>query len=70
MVNQYDAILTDEGQDFHPLWWQVLRKVLNKNGEMLMAADLTQDIYSTTRYWTDTAMQLFSLFRKMGRAYR
>ena len=37
MVNQYDAILTDEGQDFHPLWWQVLRKVLNKNGEMLMA---------------------------------
>lgn len=66
MVNQYDAILTDEGQDFHPLWWQVLRKVLNKNGEMLMAADLTQDIYSTTRYWTDTAMKGAGFSGKWG----
>ena len=55
-VISYDAILTDEGQDFHPLWWQVLRKVLKKNGEMLMAADVTQDIYSSTKHWTRSAM--------------
>ena len=53
----YDAILVDEGQDFLPSWWNVLRKVCKKEGEMLLVADATQDIYGTARSWTDEAMK-------------
>ena len=52
----YDAILVDEGQDFRPSWWNVLRKVRKENGEMLLVADATQDIYDTASSWTDEAM--------------
>jgi len=53
---KYDAILVDEGQDFLPSWWAVLRQVCKDNGEMLLVADATQDIYGTARSWTDDAM--------------
>ena len=44
----YDAVLVDEGQDFLPAWWDVLRRVCKPGGEMLLVADETQDIYATT----------------------
>lgn len=53
----YDAVLVDEGQDFLPSWWNVLRKVCKKEGEMLLVADATQDIYDNARSWTDKAMK-------------
>lgn len=53
----YDAILVDEGQDYRPLWWATLRKFLKPDGEMLMVADATQDIYGTAGAWTDEAMR-------------
>lgn len=52
----YDAVLVDEGQDFLPSWWSVLRKICRHNGEMLLVADATQDIYGTASSWTDEAM--------------
>lgn len=55
-IQRYDAVLVDEGQDFLPTWWNVLRKVCNAGGEMLLVADATQDIYGTARSWTDEAM--------------
>lgn len=55
-VPRYDAVLVDEGQDFMPHWWDVLRKVCKSGGEMLLVADATQDIYETARAWTDEAM--------------
>lgn len=55
-VQQFDAVLVDEGQDFLPSWWNVLRKVCRKDGEMLLVADATQDIYGTAKSWTDEAM--------------
>jgi hypothetical protein len=56
IISRYDAILVDEGQDFLPNWWNVLRKVCRANGEMLLVADATQDIYETAKAWTDDAM--------------
>jgi len=53
---RYDAVLVDEGQDFMPGWWNVLRKVCKENGEMLLVADATQDIYDTANSWTEEAM--------------
>jgi len=56
-LQRYDAIIVDEGQDFLPLWWNVLRKVARAGAEYLLAADATQDIYGTSRSWTDEAMR-------------
>ncbi len=56
VVDNYDAILVDEGQDFLPEWWRLLRKVLRPRGEMLLFADATQDVYGTARAWTDDNM--------------
>ena len=55
-VQQYDAILVDEGQDYLPHWWNLLRKVCRPGGEMLLVADLTQDVYERGGSWTDAAM--------------
>ena len=57
IVRKYDAILVDEGQDFLPGWWDVLRKVKKDDGEMLLVADASQDVYSKARNWTDEAMK-------------
>lgn len=56
-TSRYDAILVDEGQDYRPLWWDVLRKACKPSGEMLLVADATQDIYGTAKAWTDDVMK-------------
>ncbi len=52
----YHAVLVDEGQDYRPDWWQVLRKSVVSDEEMLLIADKTQDIYGTAADWTEDAM--------------
>ena len=53
--DRYDAILVDEGQDFTPEWWDLLRhRVLADDGETLVAVDPTQDIYDRVE-WLEAA---------------
>jgi len=56
VLPRYDAILVDEGQDFRLPWWQTLRDALKPEGEMLLVADKTQDVYGTASAWTEKAM--------------
>ncbi|MBL6458336.1 UvrD-helicase domain-containing protein [Belnapia sp. T6] len=56
-VEKFDTIMVDEGQDYEPRWWNILRKALKKEGgEMLLVADATQDVYGTGKAWTEEAM--------------
>jgi hypothetical protein len=55
-IDRYDAVIVDEGQDFQPLWWETLREIHRPDGEMILAADMTQDVYGTGSKWTDDAM--------------
>jgi len=55
-IEKYDAVLVDEGQDFLPLWWNALRGIREQNGEMILVADATQDVYGKAGRWTDEAM--------------
>lgn len=55
-VRAVDTIMVDEGQDYEPEWWNILRKALSPGGEMLLVADATQDVYGTGKAWTDEAM--------------
>lgn len=50
-ITHYDAILVDEGQDFNLTWWNLLRQVCNANGEKLLMADTTQDLYQRSCHW-------------------
>ena len=52
----YDGILVDEGQDFHPIWWQTLRKAVKPGGELILVADKTQNVYATAEAWTEATM--------------
>lgn len=52
---RYDAILVDEGQDFCPKWWEVVLLLIKKGGEVLLAADRSQNVYSRAP-WTESAM--------------
>lgn len=52
----YDAILVDEGQDFRLSWWQTLSEAVKRDGEMLLVADKTQNVYGTAAAWTGRAM--------------
>jgi len=42
----YDVIIIDEGQDFKKNWYDLIRKFLNPNGEILIALDQKQNIYN------------------------
>lgn len=53
---RYDAILVDEGQDMHPLWWDSLRRALKADGEMMLVADYAQDLYENAAAWTEDRM--------------
>jgi hypothetical protein len=55
-TDTYDAILVDEAQDFRLEWWNALRGVLRPGGEMVLAADATQDLYGTARAWTEDSL--------------
>ena len=50
---RFDAVLVDEGQDFTLKWWNFLREqVCRDDGELLLVADPTQDVYDQ-KAWTD-----------------
>jgi len=54
----YDAVLIDEGQDFTLEWWNLLRHhIVTPDGEMLLVADPTQDVYEK-QSWTDNQQML------------
>jgi hypothetical protein len=55
-IKTVDTIMVDEGQDYKPEWWNILRKALSPDGEMLLVADATQDVYGTGKAWTDEVM--------------
>lgn len=42
---KYDALIVDEGQDFHPLWWMALQSVLTPNAKLFLFADPSQNLY-------------------------
>ncbi len=66
---QYDAILVDEGQDFQLSWWQTLQKALKPDGEMLLVADKTQDIYEN-KNWLDEPKPGFHNWKGLKTNYR
>jgi hypothetical protein len=56
-VRRFDAVLVDEGQDFTVDWWNLLREhVVRPDGEMLLVADSTVDLYGSSAWDDPTAL--------------
>jgi len=53
-AKKYHAIYVDEGQDFNLSWWNLLRRCVREDGEMMIAFDTAQQIYPTTNWNTET----------------
>ena len=69
----YDAILIDEGHDFHISWVQTLGKAVKEDGELLFVTDQTQDIHGTAHSWTDERMEGCGFpgrWRELKKSYR
>lgn len=71
---RFDAVLVDEGQDFTLDWWNLLREhVVRPDGEMLLVADSTVDLYGKSA-WDDpdtlAAAGFTDPWIRMNRSYR
>ncbi len=42
----FDAIIVDEGQDFHGLWWMPIQECLKLDGALFVFCDPQQDIFN------------------------
>jgi hypothetical protein len=51
----WDAVLVDEGQDMRVEWWNTLRRYVAADGEMILAADKSQDVFDQ-HAWVDANM--------------
>lgn len=52
--SKYDAILIDEGQDYHYEWYKLLTEnFLTKRDELLIVSDKRQNIYERELNWQD-----------------
>lgn len=71
---RFDAVLVDEGQDFTVDWWNLVREhVVRPDGEMLLVADSTVDLYGQSA-WDDpdtlVAAGFVEPWIRMTRSYR
>ena len=71
---EFDTIMVDEAQDYRSEWWSILQMALTKNGEMLLVADMTQDVYGTGKAWTEETMNDMGFkggrWAQLSRSYR
>jgi hypothetical protein len=56
---KFDAILVDEAQDLRPQWWNVLARCKKDDGEAMLAADRTQNVYSVDQTWAKAPLKGF-----------
>jgi ATP:corrinoid adenosyltransferase len=65
-LDRYDAIVVDEGQDFHASWWEVLNELLRdaKEGKLLAFYDPYQNIFGDADY-VPTDWPVFHLTRNL-----
>ena len=71
---RFDAVLVDEGQDFMLDWWNLLREhVVRPDGEMLLVADSTVDLYGKSAWDAPDALAAAGFTEpwiRMTRSYR
>lgn len=66
----FDAILVDEAQDWAPIWFKVINRLLNaKNGLLFLADDPSQSIYRNFS-WREKSVEVVGRTRWLKVPYR
>jgi len=66
----FDAILVDEAQDWAPIWFKVINRLLNaKNGLLFLADDPSQSIYRNFS-WREKSVEVVGRTRWLKVSYR
>jgi superfamily I DNA/RNA helicase len=67
----YEAVFVDEAQDFAPLWFDVIRRLVNPRTSILfLAADATQRIYRTGFSWRSLGLNVQGRTAVLRKGYR
>jgi hypothetical protein len=69
-LDQFDAILIDEGQDFSNEMLKSLLGILRPGGDLVIALDSYQDLYSRRGSWKSLGIQAVGRTSTLGRVYR
>ena len=66
----FDAILIDEGQDFSNEMLKTLLGILRSSGDLVIALDSYQDLYSRRGSWKSLGIQAVGRTSYLGKVYR
>jgi hypothetical protein len=67
----YDFILVDEAQFFAPIWFEILKRILNPaSGRLFMVADPTQGFLKRRQSWLASGLDVRGHTQRLDRSYR
>ncbi len=69
-LDHFDAILIDEGQDFSNEMLKPLLAILRSGGDLVIALDSYQDLYSRRGSWKSLGIQAVGRTSTLGKVYR
>lgn len=66
----YDFILIDEAQFFAPIWFEILKQTLTKNGHLFLVADPTQGFLKRRQSWAASGLEVRGHTQRLETCYR
>ncbi len=67
----YDVVLIDEAQFFAPIWFEIVRRVLEpQHGQLFMVADPTQGFLKRRQSWLASGLNVRGRTQRLERCYR
>lgn len=70
LVDPFDAVLIDEGQDFSQEMMKVLLAMLRPGGNLIISLDSYQDLYTRSFSWSSIGIKASGRTHHLKRAYR
>ena len=68
---RYDAILVDEAQFFAPIWFEIIKRLLDPaGGHLFLAADPTQGFLGRGQSWISTGLDVRGRSHRLSKSYR
>lgn len=66
----YDFILIDEAQFFAPIWFEIIKLILNPKGHLFVVADPTQGFLRRGQSWKTLGLEVRGRSVRLDRSYR
>jgi len=68
---RYDAILVDEAQFFAPIWFEIIKSLLDPStGHLFLAADPTQGFLGRGQSWIASGLEVRGRSQRLNKSYR